>query len=216
MYSKNKQSKFSLVRYKFTIYILRFLTPNLYRKMLLAKVLTKDINFFSVYPRPSIKRMKKIFNSNKVIGVEIGVEKGRNALSILKELNIKKLSLIDVWSNYEGKETLFNDLSNYNKVIKRFGKNNKVQIIKNTSIEGSKRFNDKSLDFVYIDANHSYKYVYDDLKAWYPKVKDNGILSGHDIYQCYDVLKALKDFCCIRKLRFYIDLPDWYLIKEVN
>ena len=39
---------------------------------------------------------------------------------------------------------------------------------------------DESLDFVYIDANHAYDWVVQDIELWYPKVKKGGILWGHD------------------------------------
>jgi hypothetical protein len=44
----------------------------------------------------------------------------------------------------------------------------------------SELFEDNSLDFVYIDANHTYEGVKEDIKYWYPKVKPGGLLLGHD------------------------------------
>jgi cephalosporin hydroxylase len=41
-------------------------------------------------------------------------------------------------------------------------------------------FENNSLDFVYIDANHAYNYVVQDIELWYPKVKKGGYLCGHD------------------------------------
>ena len=41
-------------------------------------------------------------------------------------------------------------------------------------------FAPESVDFVYIDANHSYTYVRDDIQTWLPKVKKGGIIGGHD------------------------------------
>ena len=40
-------------------------------------------------------------------------------------------------------------------------------------------FEDKSLDFVYIDANHEYSYVFEDITKWYKKIKKGGIISGY-------------------------------------
>lgn len=54
--------------------------------------------------------------------------------------------------------------------------------IKKTSLEAAKDFEDKSLDAVYIDAEHDEDSVREDIKAWHPKVKFGGFLCGHDYY----------------------------------
>ena len=41
-------------------------------------------------------------------------------------------------------------------------------------------FEDESLDFVYIDGHHGFRYVAEDLVEWSQKVKKGGIISGHD------------------------------------
>lgn len=41
-------------------------------------------------------------------------------------------------------------------------------------------FDDNTLDFVFIDANHDYKHFAEDLREWHKKVKPGGIVSGHD------------------------------------
>jgi predicted O-methyltransferase YrrM len=46
--------------------------------------------------------------------------------------------------------------------------------------EAYKLFEDESIDFLFIDADHSFEAVKKDLKLWYPKVKTGGIIAGHD------------------------------------
>ena len=48
------------------------------------------------------------------------------------------------------------------------------------SVKASEAFSDGSLDFVFLDADHSYKGVKRDIEAWLPKVKPGGLLCGHD------------------------------------
>ena len=48
------------------------------------------------------------------------------------------------------------------------------------SADAAKMVPDGSLDFVYIDGNHGYDAVLDDLMAWTPKVKEGGFIAGHD------------------------------------
>ena len=51
---------------------------------------------------------------------------------------------------------------------------------RNFSADASQLFSDQSVDFVFIDARHSYDAVLEDLKAWWPKIRPGGILAGHD------------------------------------
>ena len=51
---------------------------------------------------------------------------------------------------------------------------------------------DKSIDFVYIDADHEYESVRKDIAAWHPKIRRGGIISGHD-YSSSGVYKAVNE-----------------------
>ena len=62
-------------------------------------------------------------------------------------------------------------------------------IIRKTSMEAALDFEDNSLDFVYIDANHGFRYIAEDLWEWSKKVKKGGVISGHD----YAVSKDAHD-----------------------
>jgi len=55
-----------------------------------------------------------------------------------------------------------------------------VNPIQGESVKVAERYADGSLDFVFIDANHSFGEVKMDIEAWFPKVKKSGILAGHD------------------------------------
>ena len=48
------------------------------------------------------------------------------------------------------------------------------------SVEAAKDFEDESVDFVFIDADHTYEGCLRDITAWYPKVKYGGVIAGHD------------------------------------
>jgi hypothetical protein len=61
--------------------------------------------------------------------------------------------------------------------LARFGA--KYQHIREPSNKAAKYVSEK-LDFVYIDADHSYLGVLEDLCVWFPKIRNNGFLSGHD------------------------------------
>lgn len=61
------------------------------------------------------------------------------------------------------------------------------------SFVSAAKFADKSIDFLWIDANHTYPFVIQDLKCYYPKMKTGGVMSGHD-WSDPGVRQAVKEF----------------------
>jgi len=119
------------------------------------------------------------------IGVEVGSFKGEFAKEIL-EVWDGNLYMVDVWRGLDVE--IYNDASNhsihtdaYAEAMKNIaGKEGRATMIRCDSAKGANLFADESLDFVYIDANHAYDFVVEDIKYWYPKVKKGGYLCGHD------------------------------------
>lgn len=68
-----------------------------------------------------------------------------------------------------------------------------VEIFKIDSVSASKNYEDKSIEFVFIDGDHSYEAVMEDIAAWLPKVKPGGILAGHDYGWHAPIKKAVAD-----------------------
>ena len=50
-----------------------------------------------------------------------------------------------------------------------------------TTTKASQKIEDNSLDFIFIDADHSYEQTKNDILTWSPKVKDGGMILGHDL-----------------------------------
>ena len=104
--------------------------------------------------------------------------------------NPKKLYAIDIWGlneQYSECDWIFNGRPNFNDIEQQFrnmAKNyNNVEIIKNYSKYACHGFQNESLDVVYIDGEHTYTCVSDDIKCWLPKIKKGGYMCGHDIVQ---------------------------------
>jgi hypothetical protein len=57
-----------------------------------------------------------------------------------------------------------------------------IHLIKETSEVASRTFDKRSLDFVYIDANHEFGHVAMDLYLWTKRVRKGGIIAGHDYF----------------------------------
>ena len=78
--------------------------------------------------------------------------------------------------------------------IYKFGMNDCVEVLIGESHEFVNKFNDEYFDFVFIDADHKYESVKQDIEDWYPKVRVGGILAGHDYAQTqHGIRKAVDD-----------------------
>lgn len=117
-------------------------------------------------------------------GVEVGSFKGEFAKEVCKIWD-GTLYMVDVWRGL-GEE--YKDSSNHNVHTNAYaeamksieGFEDRAIMIRSHSGVASSMFQDESLDFVYIDANHAYEWVKGDIRLWYPKVKKGGYLIGHD------------------------------------
>lgn len=70
----------------------------------------------------------------------------------------------------------------------------RCQVYGCTTVEAAPQVPDRSLDFVFVDAGHSYEAVRDDLRLWRRKVKPGGWLGGHDYHQAHPgVIRAVND-----------------------
>jgi len=68
---------------------------------------------------------------------------------------------------------------------------NKVHVI--PSIEAVKLYEDESIDFMFIDANHEYESIKEDIETWLPKIKLGGYIGGHDYHKTWPgVIQAVN------------------------
>lgn len=181
--------------------------------------------------RPSTKFIKETLKGD-LIGVEIGVFHGSNALEMLRGLKIKKLYLVDSYVKYWD-ETKFRYDDELDLAYKRARSitndfKDKVVFKKLKSADASKLIPDE-LDFVYIDANHDYEHVSEDIKNYWEKIKKGGVFSGHDYEQRekkedvrWGVTKAVDEFVKKNGLKLYVECDnddknpgnhDWWVIK---
>ena len=182
-----------------------------------------------IFPRPFERLGVTELNVGKnLIGVEVGVHEGDHALSLLENLDIKKLYLIDPWEYYKEYERdykgymdeIITGLPDAEKVTRRrmIKYKNQVEIIKSFSSKCLTQIPD-NLDFVYIDANHNYKFIVEDMNNFWKKVRIGGIMGGHDYYNgyqrmCDNVIRAVGEFAYEKKLQLRVETPDWWFMKD--
>ena len=122
-------------------------------------------------------------------GVEVGTHRADFAKIIIRQWKHGYLTCVDPWSVPDGYEHQARFLANSQdrnddyqvaqESLQHF--KTRTSMMRMTSDEAANHFTNRSLDFVYIDGDHSYQSVLNDLKLWWPKLKIGGILSGHDL-----------------------------------
>lgn len=109
----------------------------------------------------------------------------------------KKVYAIDAWRNFYDTNDKSAYLYSMYLVEKAFDikmkKFDNVIKVKGYSKEEGKKFEDGTLDFVYIDSNHQYENVLEDIKTWLPKIKPNGMIGGHDYGYLDGIIKAVNE-----------------------
>lgn len=167
--------------------------------------------------------------------VEIGVHGGGSLLKTADLLINKNIKLfgIDCWeditkvgingkpNNFWTKSSLNRFLNlhkeNYNHLIKIINHYDYkfIELIKGLSNDKNivNKFNDNSIDAIYIDGDHSYEGVKSDLELYYPKVKKNGLILLDDYKNFIGVKKAVDEFCNKNNIRGEIVKNKFYFYK---
>ncbi len=120
---------------------------------------------------------KFLFESGCRVGVEIGVNEGEYGIKLCQAgLKVYGIDPYIAYKQYKEPEAY---VSHYEQALKHLAGLN-YKIIKKFSMDALADFEDGSLDFVYIDGNHTLPYITADIFGWEPKLRKGGIMSGHD------------------------------------
>ena len=168
---------------------------------------------------------RKIINSkNCKIGAEIGVAFGGHSEAILKSTKIEKLYGVDPYLHRESyvddsmnlPQGEFDELFTMTKErLSPFGR--RYEHIRKYSKDASHDISEQ-LDCIYIDADHSYEGAWNDLCAWFSKIKNGGIIGGHDYMNPYfpGVQKAVDEFFgrFNWKINFDKESMMWWVLRK--
>lgn len=116
------------------------------------------------------------------VGAEIGVLDGTYSQIMCEANPGVKLYCIDAWKRHKGyldytrSSTFSNAHERATKILAPYN----CELIRKFSMDAVKKFEDESLDFVYIDGNHDFQNVTNDIVEWSKKVRKGGIIAGHD------------------------------------
>ncbi len=120
------------------------------------------------------------------VGAEIGVLKGGFTQHIVSTVKPRCLYLIDCWCAIEDSFGYSVDIrmvrfcSRSLRDLAAESAAGHIRPLCGWSAEAAELIPDATLDWIYIDADHTMQGCLADLKAYYPKVKQGGIIGGHD------------------------------------
>jgi cephalosporin hydroxylase len=130
--------------------------------------------------------------------VEVGSYAGASCAFLANDLKSQgrqfKVFAVDLWDKPGAPEDRW--IFPFSEFMEKLAHMQLVDVIQPVQEESDKAaafFQDLSVDFVFIDANHSYEHVIADIKAWMPKVKHGGLLSGHDYGEPCEVKRAVDE-----------------------
>lgn len=183
---------------------------------------------------PSRLELPFLLNARGLTGaaVEVGVDEGLFSAYLLEHWHGRQLTSVDPWLEMPPDE--YTDTCNtsqasmedrYEATKRRlapFG--DRSDIRRETSVEAAARMTPGSLDFVYLDARHSYEGVAEDLRVWFPLVRGGGLMAGHDyndgvfVEGVHGVRSAVDEFFGARAIpvrHTYTDVPAASWIARV-
>ena len=153
-------------------------------------------------------------------GVEVGVHRGYYSQTLAKTIPDLTLYAVDPWVMPErfkdNGETL---TASHKAAIDRLEPLG-VTLMQQTSMDAVRYFAPHSIDFVYIDGDHSFDGVMGDLIEWGRRVKKRGIIAGHDYTEGTAVIEAVDMYVKHHGLELIVteELDDkarsWYVIKK--
>jgi hypothetical protein len=154
-------------------------------------------NWFT-YPALYAEIVKRVDTGSHF--VELGSWKGMSASFMAVEIinsgkNIK-FDCIDIWSETpylgEGQDLVGEELMN--KFLENIAPvRHVINPIRKDSSTAAADYEDGSIDFVFIDGDHSYEGCKRDILAWLPKMKPNSVFSGHDYTWHEPIQRAVAD-----------------------
>lgn len=157
--------------------------------------------------------------------LEIGSFEGMSALFVINFWKNSNVTCIDTWEMSDDKSQVLN--YNFENVERKFDhnlKNYSHTKIKNSSATALKdlKANNSFFDFVYIDGSHNGIDVYNDAKASFEILNNNGIIIFDDIINIYDSIEiqphnAFEKFYEINKKKIKIlYLKNIAVVQKIN
>jgi hypothetical protein len=150
-------------------------------------------------------------------GIEIGCSEAHTSKFLLDVNSSLTLFSIDPYVPYTdwNGNVLTDRPVFYERVVDEMrGYGERFILMRNYSDDVADKFEDESMDFIFVDGLHTYEQVLIDCDNYYSKVKPGGIFSGHDFTAITGVNKAVKEFATkVGKEILTTECDVWYWVK---
>jgi hypothetical protein len=200
----------------------------------LLREIVKNVDQMSSRRAPELRSrddFAEFLNSRTLVGeaVEVGVGRGEFSRAFLDRWQGRLLHLVDPWRHLPNYVDIANVAdagheARLAEALKRLESHRgRFRVHRTCSLDAALFFDDVSLDFVYLDANHAFEAVWNDLNAWFPKLKSGGVFAGHDFLDGdlpegqFGVKSAVRKFAaqiglsvCQTAERTW---PSWFFVK---
>jgi len=163
-------------------------------------------------------------------GVEVGVRKGNYSEYLLETWKGETLYSVDPWMYFDDGKYI--DGSNvgqkrqdeiFLEATRKLARyKNRSKIMRGTSTDAAQKFDNASLDFVYLDAQHHYEAVKEDIETWLPNIRSGGVISGDDYVDVelednvFGVKRAVDEFVEREGLELLLTIdglyPSWFVV----
>lgn len=168
--------------------------------------------------------LQQKFPGRELSGVEVGAAQGLTSAYLLKELSDLRMTLVDCWCSFDrnGRYSRSGDRNSrlsddeqrhrFNEAKARTGfAGARCQLSRAWSSEAAELAEPESVDFIFVDADHSLDAVAEDLRIWWPAIKPGGIVAGKDYGHRRDkigawgISRAVHTFAASHNLQVYCE-----------
>jgi hypothetical protein len=134
------------------------------------------------------------------IFVECGAWLGKSSSYLCDIVSAKRpdvtVYIVDSWKGSENEINSTHQLATQQDIYQMFLENmgdRKFTPVRALSKDAAQQFENNSLDVIFIDMCHAYECVKEDIELWYPKLKNNGMMAGHDYFSWPGVPQAVNE-----------------------
>lgn len=166
-----------------------------------------------------LRRIVSIRGASQLKVAEIGVRECFTSVALLQAFPTLNMVLVDPYNVYDdeassntslwfGRDMLQRALARLRPYM------NRATVVLQRSFEAASWMKDNSFDLVFIDGDHEFDYVQQDIEVWWPLVRECGILSGHDYTIPFQgVVAAVNAFAARNNLKVNLASEMWWIEK---